>query len=61
MLRGRNPSYGPVAQLAEHAAVNRSVLGSSPSRAASMAAMPVTAIALIAYSAWAPHYKTCPP
>ena len=26
-----------------------------------MAAMPVTAIALIAYSAWAPHYKTCPP
>ena len=26
-----------------------------------MAVMPVTAIALIAYSAWAPHYKTCPP
>ena len=26
-----------------------------------MVVMPVTAIALIAYSAWAPHYKTCPP
>ena len=23
--------------------------------------MPVTIIVLIAYSAWAPHYKTCPP
>ena len=91
MLRGRNPSYGSLAQLAEHAAVvndvqsilgamvcpyprkseckshiyrhNRSVEGSSPSGAASMVTtqMPVVAIALIAYSAWAPHYKTCPP
>lgn len=65
-VRGReNPSkFGSLAQLVEQAAVNRWVVGSSPTGAASIVVithMPVAAIVLIAYSAWAPHYKTCPP
>ena len=40
--------FGPLAQLAEQVAVNHRVGGSSPSGAASMAVMPVTAIVLIA-------------
>ena len=35
MLRGRNPSYGPVVQLAERVTVNHYVAGSSPAGAAS--------------------------
>ena len=34
MLRGRNPSYGPVVQLAERVTVNHYVVGSSPTGAA---------------------------
>ena len=40
--------FGPLAQLAEQVAVNHRVGGSSPSGAASMVVMPVTAIILIA-------------
>ena len=53
--------HGRLAQQVERLTVNQYVVGSIPTVAASMAVMPVTAIALIAYSAWAPHYKTCPP